>query len=279
MNLKCCALILLGFFVCGVQADEVDDLVQPRMKDHQVPGAALAILRNGELVKEAYYGRAMLEHDVPVTKDTVFRLASVTKSVTSIAVLMLYERGKLDLDTSICEYLTDIPDEWSSITVRHLLSQTGGIQRTDEAYVAVIREHPEEFLKCYRTLEYNEFIQFEPARRSPLVHEPGSGWEYSDFHHAFAGKILQRVAGIKLADFVRREILVPLDMSSAMFPPSSDTIIPNLAKSYELDRSRRIKPQSAFRNSVPAIPGSFGLYSNLRDLVKLETALHGRTPP
>ena len=70
MKLQCCILTIFKILISGLQADQVDDFLQARMKEHQVPGAALAILRDGELVKEAYYGTSMLEHDVPVNKDT-----------------------------------------------------------------------------------------------------------------------------------------------------------------------------------------------------------------
>ena len=274
MKLQCCVLAVFGIFISGLQADEIDELVQARMKELQVPGAALAILRDGRLEKEAYYGQSVVEHNVPVSNDTVFRLASVTKAVTTVAVLKLYESGELDLDDSVTKHLATVPEHWNAITVRHLLSQTSGIQTPDEAFSRTIQEDQEEFVKFFWTLYIKEFLQLEPAKKSPLQHAPGEGWAYNNTHHAFAGKILQSVSGVTLNEFVRREIFAPLEMSSATFKIGGH-IIHNEAKGYRLGRnSKKLRTAFPFSSSVSSIPGHAGMYCTLRDLVKLEMALH-----
>jgi len=266
-----------GSLVFSAQADEIDDLIQLRMSEMTVPGAALAILRDGEIEKESYYGNAVIEHGVPVTERTVFRIASITKSITTVAMLMLYERGDLDLDAPISRYVEEIPDEWGPITLRHLLSQTAGIAEPErESYRELFAENPDDFFKLLRTSELTEYVQLESAKRSPLSFEPGKGWVYSDTHFDVAGKVLQSITGVTLREFVKNEIFIPAGMTSAMYIGESD-IVPHLAGTYAWGESRRLTRGPFTSDVAPAIPGGSKIQCTLRDLIRLELALWGNT--
>src|SRR5215470_19198605 len=105
-------------------ADAIDDYIRGQMKARRIPGLALAVVRDGTVVKLQGYGVANLEHDVPVTPDTIFELASVTKQFTASAIMTLVEDGRLKLDDSITAHLVGCPETWKPITVRHLLTHT-----------------------------------------------------------------------------------------------------------------------------------------------------------
>jgi CubicO group peptidase (beta-lactamase class C family) len=104
----------------AAQSDQVDEFLQVEMKKRKIPGLALAVIKNGEVIKMQGYGLANLDHDVPVTPDTVFELASVTKQFTATAIMLLEEEGKVKLDDPIREYLPHSPEQWKGIRVRHL---------------------------------------------------------------------------------------------------------------------------------------------------------------
>jgi CubicO group peptidase (beta-lactamase class C family) len=108
------------------RADTIDDYITGEMTKRRIPGLALAVVRNGAVIKLQGYGVANLEHDVPATPDTVFELASVTKQFTASAIMLLVEDGKVRLDDPITAHLPSAPARWTSITVRHLLTHTGG---------------------------------------------------------------------------------------------------------------------------------------------------------
>src|SRR5688572_20652934 len=110
----------------GAQGDAVDAYIRAEMDKRRIPGVALVVIQRGTVVKIQGYGVATLEHDAPVTPDTVFELASVTKQFTAAGIMLLVEEGKLGLDDAISRHLSGTPDNWSGITVRHLLTHTAG---------------------------------------------------------------------------------------------------------------------------------------------------------
>ena len=117
-----------------VRADEVDEHVQAEMRDHQIPGAALAVVQNGKTIKVQGYGLASIELNVPVSPNSVFDIASMTKPITATAALMLVDDGRLRLEDRIGQFLPDIPAAWSNVTIRHLLSHTGGFAGLENSF-------------------------------------------------------------------------------------------------------------------------------------------------
>ena len=131
------ALNLSVSSLVSAQSDEVDEYIQSEMKKRQIPGLALVVIRGGEVIKMKGYGFANLEHDVPVTPDTVFELASVTKQFTAAAIMVLVEEDKIKLEDSISQYLPDSPEHWKGITVRHLLTHTAGLPSLENGFQAL----------------------------------------------------------------------------------------------------------------------------------------------
>src|SRR5262249_43402593 len=109
-------------------ADEVDDLVAAEMKKQRIPGLTLAVVEDGRIVKAQGYGLANVEHQVAAKRETIYQSGSVGKQFTAMAAMLLVEDGKLKLDDPISKYLPDTPEAWKDVTVRHLLTHTGGIK-------------------------------------------------------------------------------------------------------------------------------------------------------
>lgn len=134
---KCIALacLLAGLSGVGRAQTEKDDalslgvneIVRTGMREQKIPGVALAVMRNGKIVKAAGYGLANIELNVPVTPESLFHTESVGKTFTATAVMMLVEEGKVALDDKITKYLLGAPPAWDGVTIRHLLSHTSGI--------------------------------------------------------------------------------------------------------------------------------------------------------
>src|SRR2546423_5643203 len=124
------ALILLLAVSCLAQnalEAKVDEYIRGEMQAQQIPGLALAVIKDGRIVLAKGYGFANLEHQVPVKPQTIFQSGSVGKQFTATAVMMLMEEGKLSLDDKITKYFPDSPTAWRDITIRHLLTHTSGM--------------------------------------------------------------------------------------------------------------------------------------------------------
>ena len=120
----CVACTLSSF--AHAQSDAIDDYVKSEMQKRKIPGLALLVVRDGKTIKAQGYGFANVELQVPVKPETVFQSGSVGKQFTATAVMMLVEEGKLSLDDPLTKFFPEAPASWKNVTVRHLLSHTGG---------------------------------------------------------------------------------------------------------------------------------------------------------
>jgi CubicO group peptidase (beta-lactamase class C family) len=188
----------------------LDSLLRRQMEERHIAGAAVAVVRNGELFFAKGYGYADLENRTPVdAARTVFRIGSVTKLFTWTAVMQLVEQGRLDLDVDVNTYLDfRIPDTYPQpITLRHLLTHTAGFEDLHYDMVTLQEEHmapPRQWL-----------VSHVPARVFP----PGALPAYSNYGAALAGYVVARLSGESYSRYVQREILDPLGMSSSTANP------------------------------------------------------------
>ena len=140
-KLFCFSVLLFALVIQGTSKNQgsrdseasnsgkVDDLVQAVMKQEHVPGLALAVVKDGKILKVQAYGLADVEQKIPATTNTAFRIASVSKQFVATAIMMLVEDGKLRFEDSVSKYVTGTPPKWKDITIRHLLTHTSGIDR------------------------------------------------------------------------------------------------------------------------------------------------------
>jgi N-acyl-D-amino-acid deacylase len=192
-----------------------DQLMQSFVKEHDVPGAALAVARHGRLVYSRGFGYADVAHHQSVDPDALFRIASVTKPFTAAAVLQLQERGKLRLDAPAFPQLGKLPlnadPRLARITIRQLLQHTGGFDRgasfdpmfrpIDIASATGVASPPAP----------RQIVQYMMGR--PLDFDPGSRYCYSNFGYCTLGQLIEKVSGIPYATYVQREILAPLGIT------------------------------------------------------------------
>jgi len=239
-------------------ADAVDDYVNSRMKKEKIPGLALAVLRRGRIVKARGYGRATLEHEVPVRAETIFQSGSVGKQFTAAAVMMLVEDGKLGLDDSIRRHLDGAPRAWKDVTVRHLLTHTSGI--------ADYTDH----IDLRRDLSEEDHLR--SAADLPFEFAPGEHWRYSNTGYLLLGIILSRVGGRHWGEQVRERIFEPLGMKTARVMSESE-IIANRASGYVM-RKEGLRNQEWVAPSLNTT-GDGALYFSVLDMAKWDAALNG----
>src|SRR5882724_6150166 len=165
-------LLLVSLLVAAppARADAIDDYIRSEMERRHIPGLALAVARQGKIVKVRGYGVANLEHDVPVTPETVFELASVTKQFTAAAIMTLVEEGKVQLDDPVAWHLPRAPETWNAITVRHLLTHTSGLPGLGSGLKALWPGGPR--------MRYTTAQMFDAAIKDELSFAAGERYQY-----------------------------------------------------------------------------------------------------
>jgi CubicO group peptidase (beta-lactamase class C family) len=188
----------------------IDAYVQAQMDAANVPGLAIGIVHNGEVVHTAGFGRSR-PFGVPVTPQTPFIIGSVSKGFTALAVMKLVEEGKIDLDAPVQAYLPWFtladPDAAAQITIRMLLNQTSGLGYNDGT--RPLWDHPGTFTLEARVRQMSGL----PVRRMP-----GSGFEYSNYNYLVLGEIVEIVSGQPYGAYVQENIFAPLGMQNSQTP-------------------------------------------------------------
>jgi len=243
------------------QSDRVDEYVQVEMKKRKIPGLALVVIKNGEVAMMKGYGMANLDHDVPVTADTVFELASVTKQFTATAIMLLVEEGKLKLDDPIREYLPGSPEQWKGIRVRHLLTHTAGLPSNEDSWKSLSIEGGR--------LDYTTAQLFESATKDPISFEPGERYQYSDVGYFLLGMIIEKASGLRYRDFLKERFFKPLGMTSSSVEDQW-AILKGRAAGYTLRNGQLVNNRRVVQVELPS---HYGVYSSVRDLAKWEIAL------
>lgn len=262
MLTKRSALLLLLVLVISpivARADAIDDYFKLTMQKRRIPGLALAVVKNGEIVKAQGYGIANLETDTPVKPETVFELASITKQFTATAIMMLVEEGRVGLNDKISKFLKETPDSWKDMTVRHLLTHTSGLPGMGNDFKGLVW-----------TPNVSTAQMYDAARRDTVEFKPGDRWQYSDVGYFLLGMIIESASGNKYRDFLTERIFKPLGMTATMVL-SQRTIIKNRARGYTLYNDELINLR---RDTQVELPSHFGIFSTILDLAKWDAALY-----
>lgn len=248
------ATAILASFVSS--ADTVDDYIQAEMNQRRIPGIALSVVQNGKPVKTAAYGLANLELNAPVKLETVFEIGSITKQFTAAAILLLQQDGKVSVEDLICRHLQNLPNAWSNITVRHLLTHTSGIK----SYTGL------NGFELTRHLSQEQFIKALGAH--PLEFQPGDSWKYSNSGYNLLGYIVENVSGKPYWDFLDQRIFRPLGMTATTDRRPSSIIL-NRADGYEQTNHIHINRDY----DITDVFSAGAIVSSVLDLVKWNTAL------
>ena len=214
----CLAPFIVMAAVAVAQADATDDYVHGQMEKKKIPGLSIAVIRDGQILKEAAYGKASIELNVPVTLDTSFPLASMTKIFTAAAVMQLVQEGSISLDEPVTQILTQLPIQWSAVTIRHCLSHTSGLPDvlTDDVNAT--------------TVSGDRDTALADVAKQPLK-PMGVESVYNQTGYALLGMIIEKISGMAYEDFVQSRLLNPAGMKTARFGDAW-AIIPGQADLY-----------------------------------------------
>lgn len=207
------AFPITGAVVPGMAS--FDDTIPALMRQHGIPGGAVAVVRDGKLVYARGFGYADVERGTPVQPDALFRIASVSKPITAVAVMTLVEEGRLSLDDRVAPFIAHlapapgatVDPRWDAITIRHLLNHTGGWDR----------DRPDGFDPMFRPAIAAAAVG-APAPASaetiirymkglPLDFDPGARHAYSNFGYAILGRVIEQVSGMPYEAYVRARVL------------------------------------------------------------------------
>jgi CubicO group peptidase (beta-lactamase class C family) len=189
------------------------------------PGATVAVIQDGKLAYQKGHGAANLEYDVPITPDTVFHVASVSKQFTAMSIVLLEQDGKLSLDDDVHKYLPELPDYGHRLTIRNLLQHTSGV-RDQWQTLGLAGWRLDDVITQKQILR----MLF---RQKELNFEPGTKHLYSNGGFTLLAEIVARMSGKPLPEFCDERIFRPLGMTHTHFHDDHRRIVPNRAYSYE----------------------------------------------
>jgi CubicO group peptidase (beta-lactamase class C family) len=248
--LTCCLLMV---FVAAASADAVDDYLRAEMANQRLPGIAVAVLRDGKPVSVRTLGLANIELNVPVTRDTVFKIGSVSKQFIATGVMLLVRDGKVRLDDPVTKYFEDAPAAWKAITLRQLLTHTSGLVRESPGFDGLkVQSDADVIRKAYDV---------------PLQSAPGEKWAYCNLGYFILAETIHRVSGQSWPQFMAERVFEPLSMTATRTTDTLD-IVPHRANGYLYrdNEQHNVGPLLALRPS-----GAF--LSTIADLMKWEAAL------
>jgi CubicO group peptidase (beta-lactamase class C family) len=271
------ACVVLVASVCvSVQAQTLNARLDALLNDWKLknaPGMAAALVRDGRIEYRKVFGFADLEARRPITPDTQFLLASLTKQFTAMAIMILAERHKLQFDDSLAKFCPEFPGYARSITIRNLLNHTAGLTQYQELLVGKIDENY--FRSSKSPPAAHEFTATEAlqvlSRQPKLRFTPGEKFEYSDSAYVLLAQIIERITGQRYAEFLKETIFDPLGMQDTLVVDERKQKVPRLALGYA---KRDGRWQDITYSPENSIYGEDGIYSTLNDLYKWDQALY-----
>ncbi|HUH12482.1 MAG TPA: serine hydrolase [Longimicrobiales bacterium] len=254
-RLALCFLVLATPRAAQEPGARVDSLFS-HLDEGVSPGLAVAVVRDGEVVLREGFGLASLEHRVPITSSTVFDVASVSKQFTGLAVAMLVEQGRVDLDDDIRSWIPELPDFGPTITVRHLLHHTSGLRDWPGALSIAGWRYDD-------VISYEQILRMAYAQED-LNFEPGSEYTYSNTGYNLLAELVARVTGTSFREWTEANLFRPLGMTRTHFHDDHTEVIADRAFGYARARDGSYRRAS---NNLTAL-GSSSLYSTVDDLAK-----------
>ena len=249
---------------------KVENVVSRFMEASKAPGISAAVVQNGEFVWSGGFGMADLESSVPATSQTLYRIGSISKPITATAAMVLWEHGKLDLDSPVQKYCPQFPQKQWPITTRELLGHLGGIRYYN------VPETP--YYESESDPEVGNVHHFDNGiegglkffANDPLLAQPGTHFNYSTQGYTLAGCAIEGASGKKYADAVRESVLVPEGMLQTR-PDDRFAIIPLRTRFYSKDKSGA-EINAEFLDSSYKVTGG-GWLSSAPDMARFEVAI------
>lgn len=260
----------------GPGLEPLDDALLKILDHHGIPGATLAITKDGKLVYAKGLGWANLGDDTPVDPLTLFGLASCSKPITALAILALCDQGSLDLDARVVDLLRDLEPprgrkrdpRLSKVTVRHCLNHSGGWDRNKSGDPMNQCPQIARFLGVPMPLKDYQFASFMFGQ--PLDFEPGTQMQYSNVGYVLLGLVIEKVSGQTYEQFVQEKVLKPAGVHRAYINKGTGRYLKGEACSYLAGTTTMLPPMD-----VRTVQAAGGWIMTATDLVRVLSALDG----
>ena len=235
------------------------DLLFSEFSPLNAPGASVAIIKDGKPFYSKAYGMADLETRTPATTNTNYRLASVTKQFTAMAVLMLIDSGKLSLDSRLSDVLPGAPAYLRDVKIRHLLNHTSGIVDYEDLIPEsqTVQVLDKDVLSLLRSIDSVYF-------------PPGAKFKYSNSGYSLLALVVESISGQSFAEFLKKNIFDRLSMNHTLAYQQGISTVDNRAYGYSHTDTGFVRTDQSVTS---AVLGDGGIYSSVDDLFKWALAL------
>ncbi len=240
--------------------DQIDAIIEKAINENQLVGASVGVMRHNEVIFARGYGYADLDNKVEATEHTVYQVGSITKQFTALAVMILVEQDKVNLNDIMLDYLPNYPQRDHKVTIDQLLNHTSGIK----SYTDI--EKFWEISEC--DLSREEIVDLFSSE--PVEFSPGENFQYNNSGYYLLGMIIENVSGMRYADFLKAHVWQPLEMFDTHYLGKNKNV-KNLATGYDHKDNEFVLARPLGMDN-PFSGGSLG--SSALDLLKWQTALN-----
>ena len=263
-------LILILITSISVQAEtsdlskKIDSLFGDRSEK---PGCAVGVIENGEYIHSEGYGLANLEHEIPIGKDTIFRIGSVSKQFTTMAIAILEEKGQLSFDDEMKTHIPGLIDYGEEVTINHMIHHFSGLG--DYEYM----DYPGRFKNAvgeefrWGNEDYLTNDEFHDLIKTlPLIRKPEKKFHYSNTGYVLLALVAENASGMSLRKLAEKEIFNPLGMNNSFFNDDVNLPFKNRADAYTPIKEGSNK----YKINVTNLSwiGDGGVYTSLNDFIK-----------
>ncbi len=263
-------LILILITSISVQAEtsdlskKIDSLFGDRSEK---PGCAVGVIENGEYIHSEGYGLANLEHEIPIGKDTIFRIGSVSKQFTTMAIAILEEKGQLSFDDEMKTHIPDLIDYGEEVTINHMIHHFSGLG--DYEYM----DYPGRFKNAvgeefrWGNEDYLTNDEFHDLIKTlPLIRKPEKKFHYSNTGYVLLALVAENASGMSLRKLAEKEIFNPLGMNNSFFNDDVNLPFKNRADAYTPIK----EGSNDYKINVTNLSwiGDGGVYTSLNDFIK-----------
>jgi len=232
--------------------DEIDHYIKNVIEINEIPGVALAVIKDGKVIYENYFGKANLEENKAVDKNTAFKIFSTTKLITGVGVFQLIETGKLSLEDPISKYLDNLPKEWQEIRIKNLLTHSSGLPDVVQ------------FEDIPFSLPYAEKISL--LAKKTMQFAIGNQYRYNQTNYLFLAKIIEKITGKTFEEYILKNQF-PEAKSDVFFLSNFGQITPQGAVRYNYNIKNKKYEKNNY-NSGPDSHSANGLNITLDEFIK-----------
>ena len=271
------ALLVVPFFSASSNekslANSIDNIFSELNLEAE-PACAVGLIKNNEYLYKRGYGLSNLEHKIALTPDSVFRIGSISKQFTAMAILILEEKGALSLDDPIRKYIPDLIDYKENVTIRHLIHHYSGLGDYEYSDYPgrFINSVGEEFRWGNQDYMSNDEV-YSLFKTLPLIMKPETKFWYSNLGYGLLTIVIENITGMTLREFAEKEIFKPLGMDNTFFNDDVNLVITNRADAYT-PRENYLGEYKIFMTNLSNV-GDGGVYTTINDFIKWDQNFYG----